>query len=611
MVVSRILRRGLLASLLAAALGTGLLSGSKALSVTSAPTSVAISAPSDGKIGSELAITARLTTNGQAVTSRILQLSVDGGPVHTESVDQNGVASFHVRGAELTTAHVAQIVVRFTGSASLLPSASSVSVPILPVVVTIETIPHMDGVPITIGSARALTKNGFARLAVPKLGTSVLNADVAKASVGPTRTDFVRWSDDIFTARRDLVIKHDVSLQLGVHVAYRGSFEFIDARGAPVPVGRIKSVSLTSTDGVQLSLTNYTNVWLDAGTAVKRLGGLYAAPRSWRVLTVEMAGTNVVNRGQQRIEPAPGAIWKVELLLYDLRVEAHDALFGSSISGKLELVYPDGTKDIRQLGGANAQALFARLPRGDYTLLLHADGIGAPTPVALSRSQDAAIRVITYLDLWVFASLLVAGAAALLWFGRRQQVLSAASGVQGGAIRLRRGVSRRLTAAAKHAAAAATATATRGRSSVAEAATGFMSRSLHASRRTVQNARRSLVPRHVLSIAGPTRAKVSRIWNRRRLRKSPISPLREPGGVSLAAVLARTMRETPMTPPRSDASGTSGSSVRARGASKAARRPTSNRTLAVCPACKRPVPSTARYCVACGQTIPEGDHGPK
>src|SRR5207244_9226897 len=115
----------------------------------------------------------------------------------------------------------------------------------------------------------------------------------------------------------------------------QGSFRFMRQYGTLIDHAKIQSVTLTSTSGSQLVLTQYVGVWLEAGSAVKRLDALAESPRSWRVLDVEMSGTNVVNRGQQRVDAAPNATWTVTVLLFDLQLHVRYARFRHSLSGRL------------------------------------------------------------------------------------------------------------------------------------------------------------------------------------------------------------------------------------------------------------------------------------
>jgi hypothetical protein len=386
-----------------------------------AGTTIDLTVASEVSIGQDLSVSARLTSGGAPVTSRRVSILLDGVTVRSVGVDPNGVAAVTIKGKNLAAAHTATISAVFAGGAELSPSQASAAVVVRPATLTIRTVPATDNVKISVASSVAVTQKGVAVFRIAKLGSYHVTP-VISSSNDATRMDFVRWGDNVYTVERDVVIEGDKELDLGLHVAYRGSFRFMDDARATLSPGGIQSVLLTSTGGSQLTLTRFNDVWLEAGTAVKRGEGLGVTTREWRVLEVRMAGANVVNRGQQQIIPGPNAVWTVEVLLFDLRVTAQDAIFGSALTGQLQLAYPDGTTSGVHLDGSHP-ADFARLPRGDYVLRLSAAGLGAPTPVTLSRDQTSVIRVITYLDLAIFGGFMLACAAALIWLGRRSQIL--------------------------------------------------------------------------------------------------------------------------------------------------------------------------------------------
>lgn len=415
------------AALLAAVLVAALAAAGPARAADPAPAAITVTAPDDAVVGKEITVSAQLTSNGQPVTSRLLNLLVDGVHLRNASVDANGRAEFRVRRGELATAHDAIVTVAYAGSSALAPASASVTVHVRPAHVVVETVPASDNVTLTLGSMKAVTKDGKAEFDVDKVGTYTLEMSTGSTIAPDTRADFVRWGDNVYTPKRSVKVTGDVVLQLGLHVAYRQSFSFTDGAGRPVDPASISSMTLTSTGGNELVLHQYNNVWLGAGTAVKRATGLEVSPRNWRVLEVEISGTNVVNRGQQAVKPQPGSTASVDVLLFDLAIEAHDALFGLPMTGSLALIYPDGTVRNASLDNQTDTVHFDRLPRGDYTLRLDTHGLGAPTPVALSRDQSAVIRVISYLDIGIFVAVLLIGLAALLWIGRRHQIMAAAS----------------------------------------------------------------------------------------------------------------------------------------------------------------------------------------
>lgn len=411
---------------LVAAAGWGLAPGPARAIVPPASAVIWVDAPSAVTIGTEFAVTARLVTpNGSPIPSRLLTLSIDGVAIRTGGTDANGLTTIKVRAVENNVARQATVTVSYPGSPALLPTATSVGVTLRPATVTITTVPALDGLPLRLGTLQGVTKQGVVRFAVGKLGSYQLVPDLASGATPNVRATFVRWDDEVFTPSRLIQVSGDSSIGLGLSVAYRGSLRFVDASGAAVDPAKITSLTVTSTAGDESTLTSYSDVWWEAGTAVKRATGLTLAPRAWRLLDVIMAGTNVVNRGQQRWEPTAGGTWKVSVLLYHLGVASQDALFGNSVAGSVDLISPDGTIMRGEIGGDRRTVEYRSLPRGTYTIRLHAGGLVAPAPVALSQDQVATIRVITYLDIGVFVGLILLGVAALLWFGRRHQVVGA------------------------------------------------------------------------------------------------------------------------------------------------------------------------------------------
>jgi hypothetical protein len=149
---------------------------------------------------------------------------------------------------------------------------------------------------------------------------------------------------------------------------------------------------------------------------------LQLAPTLWRLSEVEMAGTNVVNQGQQAFSPTINGTWTVDLLLFDLVVRTNDALTGASLPGTAELVFPDSRSEFAPIE-ADGSATFQGLPRGSYVVKLKTTGVAPVTPIALSRTQDATIRVISFFDVGIGLGLLVATFLALVLIGRRRHLL--------------------------------------------------------------------------------------------------------------------------------------------------------------------------------------------
>ncbi|MDQ3880414.1 MAG: hypothetical protein M3295_05010 [Chloroflexota bacterium] len=396
-----------------------------AVALAEEPASLTLPAALDPvPVGSEINIPAGLTTlTGQPLEGMQLRLFVDGEYIRSVRTDASGRASLRVQKAETAVAGERSLVVRFEGRGTYLPVESApLILTVTPATVHVRTVPAVAGVQVDLedpdGAIQQATtgRDGTVAFEVLRVGTYQLTPLLDLGPEAPSRIGFLRWEDGEFFLSREIEVPDDQDLVLGVRVAYRGSVRFVDPAGNTVDARQITSATFTGERGERLTLSDFDEAWWDAATAVMR-ATLEPEPIVWKVDEVEMAGSNVVNRGQEQWTPTPGGTWTIQLLLYDLDIATEDALFGSPVGGSLELVYPDGTMHETQLT-SDGMAHYAGLPRGEYTARLRASGLVAPTPIALSRSQTTAIRVITYVDIAVVGTILAAIAAALVLVGR-------------------------------------------------------------------------------------------------------------------------------------------------------------------------------------------------
>ena len=388
---------------------------------------VRVVSPAPATLGSDVSVRAiaRLG-DGRAAADIRLALYVDQSFVASLRTDPKGSVTFEVSGREVKVAGQHPIEVRFDGTALLRPARASTLLAVDPAQIRIATVPPVAGLKLRVGTRSTTTgDDGIAVAEVDKLGSYDVEPMLDEPVDPSVRLSFVRWADGVFTAVRRIDVRENASYVLGVRIAYRGSIHFVDLDGRPVDPSLIERVRATASNGSELVLTDFSEVWWDAGTAVSRTGGLTHTPTLWRMAEVAMAGTNVVNQGQQSFSPVIGADWRITLLLYDLSVRTEDAFLGGPAQGTLRLEHPNGATRSIELG-ADGTAEFPALPRGEYTLRLASDGIAPPTPVALSRSQTANIRVISRTDLVAGGAIAAVALAILIWIGRRQQVVKVA-----------------------------------------------------------------------------------------------------------------------------------------------------------------------------------------
>jgi hypothetical protein len=554
--------------------------------------------PAVAVIGQEVIVSGAMkVSGGVAPTGLRLLLSMNGTFVTSAHAAPDGTFAFTIKRTDTTKAGTYALKAEYVSVSQRLTSAqATTTLKIRPATVTVVTVPKVPGIPISLGASTAKTDaNGEAKLLVSQTGTPTLETHIDQIASPAVRVSFIRWDDSVYAEKRTVNVRGDVTLVLGLRMAYRASVRFVDETGAPIDSKLISKARFTSSSGQELVLTDFTeSAWWEAATAVSRSAGLQESTTLWRLAEVYMAGTNVVNQGQQAFTPTVDGTWTVNLLLYDLVIRTSDAVTGSSLPGTAELIYPDSTSKIVPFA-ADGTATFASLPRGLYTIKLKTAGIAPPTPVALSRTQGATIRVISYFDIAAGVILALSVLVILLYIGRRQHIrgLAWAAAVPGRVVRstFRRGpnaVRQRVPAARETMSATISDVAGVGRGPATEAA-GFVrdlvmslgraiGRAATAAVRAVGSAGRAGTRRPV-----PATDPAQPSWPVTEPRTDVSAALHPPVITRSVAPTVDTGRRVP-TPP-----GASWFEV-----------PADDEPTHDCSRCGRPVPDSARFCRSCG-----------
>jgi hypothetical protein len=393
-------------------------------------TRVTVDVPSGSAIGKDVTVTASLRNRaGAPLGGQHVSLFLDNTELRSDRTDNQGSITFVIQGKKLDEARAYAVRVVYGGSHGFLPSAVDATLTILSASIQIQTIPPLPNLRFTLGNATALTGvDGIAALPVPKAGTYQITADL-NADTSPTATvkaSFVRWIDNVYVANRTIDVTGPATYTMGLRIAYRAAIKYIDLENQPVDPKLVEQAQFstgTGTDDVVLnSQTGASDVWWTAASVARIGSALVPTDVTYRALSAKIHGAEVVNRGQQAWTPTENGVWTIQLLLYGMTVQTHDAMFGMPVSGQLQLTYPDGAT-VKQAVDSNGFVSFKNLPRGQYQLALSPSAFSPPTPVALSKPQEATLRVITYLDIAVVAGgltlvvvlLFVIGRWALIW----------------------------------------------------------------------------------------------------------------------------------------------------------------------------------------------------
>lgn len=416
----------------ASPIGAGLQTqAARAAAARPVATAVKVVVPTGGVLGSDVTVVATLRNrSGAVLANQHLSLYLDNVSLRSDKTDAHGSVSFIIPGKKLNVARSYAVRVAFAGSHGYSASAVDAALTILAAAVQIHTVPPLPNLRFTLGAETAVTGiDGIAALPVPQAGTYQITADLNPDN-SPTATvkaSFVRWLDDVYVANRTVDITGPATYTMGLTVAYRASIKYVDLNNQPVDPTLIQQAQFstgTGTNDVVLnSQTGASDVWWTAASVARVTSSLLPTTVTYRALSVQIHGAQVVNRGQQAWTPTQNGVWTIQLLLYGMTVTTHDAMFGMPVSGQLALTYPDGDT-IKANVDSNGVATFTNLPRGQYQLKLTPAAYSPPTPVALSRPQNATIRVITYLDVAVAAGALILVVLALFLVGRGAFILA-------------------------------------------------------------------------------------------------------------------------------------------------------------------------------------------
>jgi hypothetical protein len=295
----------------------------------------------------------------------------------------------------------------------------------------VQTVPALPGIVMVLDKDQEFVsdRSGLGTTEVATAGIHTLSVRLP-APTPKTRITFARWSDDSWAQTRALRIVDDVSIAVGLRVAYLTELRFIGLDGKPLAPERVSDVVLSGPDAEVLKPSYpFEPIWLQTPLPAKHSGesGLHITPAPYSVSYASYDGIGVASQGQVRYAPTEGGTWNIRLLLFTLHLQARDALFGNPLQLPLSLIGPTGKRQIIELDPSGRQTLV--LSRGNYAAQAIAPGVAPISAVALSRSQSAVVLLVTPADLLVLGLATVFVFAGLFLAGRGRRWLPAAAGL--------------------------------------------------------------------------------------------------------------------------------------------------------------------------------------
>lgn len=262
-----------------------------------------------------------------------------------------------------------------------------------------QTVPRLEGARVVLDGTVFLTDaRGFVRIATVA-GRHRLQVLPPLSLPAGTTVRFAGWLGHYSRGPRAIMLSPGTRLASAGFVTSRAvTVRVIDQEGRRVPRSAITRIRLADSLGRRFSLTSGRAVLLAADRIVRNPAGLVSVPIRYSIQQVVMRDVNVVHRGGQSFYVGDSQTWTVRTLLFPLRIEVRDALFGFSLGHSVRLARRGGAARVVELGPGHAVTV-ARLTRGAYDLTPNGPGFGLSSTTSLSRPQTATLLLLSWVDI--------------------------------------------------------------------------------------------------------------------------------------------------------------------------------------------------------------------
>jgi hypothetical protein len=219
---------------------------------------------------------------------------------------------------------------------------------------------------------------------------------------GRIQTKFTVWRSPVPEQKHSptlthLILRRNHAIQLGFRVSYQVNFSFVTTGNQSVPISRVSGVELRADGGYVNSVAGGQIIRLLGIQPAQEAGALVAHTVNYTLQSVMVDGSNVVNVGQQRVNPTRQQSAKFMLQLRQLTITTHDRFFGMHVGRAVVVTYPDGRRVSFRFNQAH-QVVLPNLARGHYQIHIDGDGFLTSQAVVLSRNQIVNMPILTWPD---------------------------------------------------------------------------------------------------------------------------------------------------------------------------------------------------------------------
>ena len=268
----------------------------------------------------------------------------------------------------------------------------------------LRTVPHLANVRLTLDGRTYRTDSSGSVVVGTFAGLHRVDLQPPASLPGGRTARLVGWLGQREIANQITLPPGTTVVQVAFIVSRPVSVIVTDHAGRRVPQGEVTRVTISSSLGLLYTLgPGSTAVMLPINGIVHPPPGFVSVPVRYSARSVLVQGSDVVHRGSQTFAADSSGAWVIKALIFPLRIQVRDALFGFPVGHTVVLAPRFGAKRTIPLGPGH-DVRVASISRGTYDLTAHGPGFGLTSVTTLSRPQDARVLLFSWADVAVVAA---------------------------------------------------------------------------------------------------------------------------------------------------------------------------------------------------------------
>jgi hypothetical protein len=360
---------------------------------TPAGTQLALTLPPPVRTGQAASLTGSLTSWGRPLVAAPVRVFIDGRHAMTLQAGADGSLRYRFPRGLSAGAHTVQLTYHGNRPLGLAPAAAGGVVTILPIDLTLQTMPAIPGVTFTVDGRTYVTgASGRIDTRIPAIGGHQVSV-APPPDTDSTRYRFGHWFDGPGTPSLALRVYDDRAITAAFSSSFRVPVSFLDDNGSPLDPSRVSGVVAVGPAGSTVRVTaSQGSTWLTVPAPSSSSQAASARPVRFALASARFDGVSVANRGDDRFTPAAGRPWAVKLRVYTLRVQVRKPILGAPVSEAV-VRGSSGVRRAAKVDGSGI-AVVRQLPRDLY--LVSPDGAEVGPSAAVEVSGDKEVDVTLY-----------------------------------------------------------------------------------------------------------------------------------------------------------------------------------------------------------------------